>query len=112
MIHIKVQLEDSLNLIDDKVIAMVNNQEIVYPVETVKKMVILTTDMGPIYDDMCLAIDVGNDTAIFIMSEHKCFSTFLFDQIGKILPIDFQKVIDASMCIENNVFEIYRKSEF
>lgn len=112
MIHIKVDLEDSLRLSDNKIIALVNNQEFVYPVEMVEKIVILTTDMGPFFDDMCLAIDVGNDTAIFIMSEHKCYSTFLFDQIGKILPIDFQKVIDASMCIENNVFEIYRKSEF
>ena len=76
----------------------------------VEKIVLLTTDLGPFYDDMGLAIDVGNDTAIFIMSEHKCFNDFLFEQIGKVLSIDYQKVIEASSCIERNVFEIYRKN--
>ncbi len=71
----------------------------------------LTTDLGPFYDDMGLAVDVGNDEVIFIMSEHRCYKSFLFDQIGKVLPIDYQKIIDASSCTENRVFEIYRKAE-
>ena len=58
---------------------------------------------------MGLAIDVGNNTANFSTSEHKCFRDFLFEQIGKALPIDYQKVIEASSCVERKVFEIYRK---
>ena len=69
----------------------------------------MTTDLGPFYDDMGLAVDVGNNTVIFIMSEHKCYSSFLFDQIGKVLPIDHHKIIDASSCTENSIFEIYVK---
>ncbi len=43
------------------------------------------------------------------MSDHSCYKSFLFDQIGKVLPIDFNKVIDDSMCVDNNVFVVYKK---
>jgi len=65
--------------------------------------------MDTLIDDMGLAVEFANNNVVFIMSEHKCFSPFLFDQIGKVLPIDFQKVIDASVCTEKRVFEIYVK---
>ena len=109
MIHLRVETEDKLFLEGQGIYAIINGQEYVFSLEIVEKIVILTTDLGPFYDDMGLAIDVGNNTVVFIMSEHECFQTFLFDQIGKALPIDFQKVIDASVCKENNVFEIYRR---
>ena len=102
--------EDSLSLVDQKIHAVVDSIEYVYDLDSVEKMVILTTDMGPFYDDMGLAIDVGNNNVIFIMSGHRCYNGFLFDQIGKALPIDYQKIIDASTCMSNNVFEIYVKN--
>lgn len=101
--------EDSLRLLDDKIIVDVGSKEYIYELSTVNSLVLLTTDEGPLNDDVGLAIDVGNNDVIFILSEHKCFSPFLFDQIGKALPIDYQKVIDASACTENNIFEIYVK---
>lgn len=110
MTHLRIEFEDSLTLKDNCIFACIAKKEYVYSLEKVEKIVLLTTDLGPFYDDMGLAIDVGNDTAIFVMSEHKCFQEFLFEQIGKVLPIDFQKVIEASSCIERNVFEIYRKN--
>ena len=110
MTHIRIELDDSLFLEGNEIHAYVANQEYIYSLESIEKIVLLTTDMGPFYDDMGLAVDVGNNTAIFIMSEHKCFQDFLFEQIGKVLPIDYQKVIEASTCIEKNVFEIYRKN--
>ena len=100
--------EDSLNLVDNKICAVVNSIEYKFDLSSVNKLVLLTTDLGPVYDDLGLAIDVGSDV-IFIMSAHKCFKSFLFDQIGKALPVDYQKVIEASMSSENNVFEIYVK---
>lgn len=111
MTHIRIEEEDALYLEGNEIHAYLANQEYVYPLEAIEKMVLLTTDIGPFYDDMGLAIDVGNNTAIFIMSEHRCFKDFLFEKIGKVLPIDYQKVIEASACVENNVFEIYRKNE-
>lgn len=71
MTYIRIESEDTLNFINNKIIACVNNQEYVYSAALVEKMILLTTDMGPFYDDMGLEIDVGNNTAIFIMSEHK-----------------------------------------
>ena len=110
MNHIRVETnEDSLAIVNNEIKVTVGNVTFTYSLESVEKIVLLTTDMGPIYDDMGLAIDVGQDTAIFIMSEHRCYKEFLFDQLGKILPIDYQKIIEASTCIENNVFEIYKR---
>lgn len=111
MNHIRVETnEDTLTLIDNCIIAKVDNVEYSYNLDEVEKIVLLTTDMGPFYDDMGLAVDVGNDTAIFIMSEHRCYKEFLFDQIGKNLPIDYQKIIDASICTDNNMFVIYKRN--
>lgn len=101
--------EDDLFLMDDKIHAIVNSREYIYELSRVKKIVLLTTELGPFYDDMGLAIDVGNNDVIFIMSEHKCYSSFLFDQIGKALPIDYQKILDASSCTDNKNIELYVK---
>lgn len=110
MNHIRVETnEDSLAIVNNEIQVTVGNITSTYSLESVEKIVLLTTDMGPLYDDMGLAIDVGQDTAIFIMSEHRCYEEFLFNQLGKTLPIDFQKIIEASTCIDNNVFEIYKR---
>ena len=109
MTHLRIELEDSLVLKGHEIYACVEKQEYVFSLESIEKIVLLTTDLGPFYDDMGLAIDVGNDKLIFIMSEHKCFQDFLFEQIGKVLQIDYQTIIEASMCVGRNVFEIYRK---
>ena len=100
---------DSLSVTDHKIYAVVDSTEYVYELDSVEKIVILTTDMGPFYDDMALAVDAGNNNVIFIMSSHRCYKSFLFDQIGKALPIDYLKIIEATTCTTNNVFEIYVK---
>lgn len=58
---------------------------------------------------MCLAIRIDESTAIFIMSEHKLFNNFLFEQLEKSLPLDHQSIIDASLCKENHIFLLYEK---
>ncbi len=110
MTHLRIETNDILALEGTKIYAQISNQEYVFPIETIEKIVLLTTDMGPFEDDMGLAVDVGNETVIFIMSEHRCFKDFLFERLGKVLPIDYQKVIDASTCVENATFVIYSRN--
>ena len=100
---------DSICLVGDRIQAVVDSTEYINELSSVKKIVLITTDLGPLQDDMGLAIDIENNDVISIMSEHKCFKPFLFDQIGKALPIDFQKIIEASSCADNGEFEIYVK---
>ena len=102
-------VKDSICLVNNDILVVVNSKEYIYGLSSVNKMVLFTTDLGPYHDDMGLTIDVGNSDEITIMSEHRCFSPFLFDQIGKALPIDFQRIIDASTCTVNGVFELYVK---
>ena len=109
-IHVATN-SDTLCLAGDKILAVVDSREYTYKLSSVNRIVILTTDLGPAQDDMGIAIDVGNDDVIIIMSEHKCYSSFLFDQLGKALPIDYQKIIDASSCTDEGVFMIYEKEE-
>lgn len=108
--EIRVDTEkDSLCLTGDKIHAIVHSKEYIYELSSVNKITLFTTDSGPFQDDMGLAIYVGNNDVIFIMSEHKCYIPFLFDQVGKALSIDFQKIIVASTHTDNGVFEIYAK---
>lgn len=109
MEHLRIENNDTLFLVGDDMHVCIADKEEVYSVNDIVKMVLLTTDIGPFYDDMGLAIDVGNNKVIFIMSEHKCFQNFLFEQIGKYLMVDYQKVIEASVCTDNGIFEIYRR---
>ena len=100
---------DSLCLAGDKIHAVVDSKEYIYDLSSINKMVLITTESGPVHDDMGLAVYVGSDEVIIIGSEHKCFSPFLFDQAGKALPIDYLKIMEASACTDNGIFEIYAK---
>lgn len=77
--------------------------------EEIEAVMMITTDKGPIYDDMCLALRIDSETAVFVMSEHPQFGGFLFDELKTILEIDYAKVIAASSCIENNIFFLYQR---
>ena len=101
--------EDSIYLEDQNIQALASGQEYLFALSAVKRIVLLTMDFAPFLDNMCLAVDVGNDTVIFVMSQHECFKPFLFDQIGEALPIDYDQVIAAGDSTEDNVFEIYNR---
>ncbi len=108
----KIKIEtagDSLSLKDGKIYAFADGKQHTFEVSEIEEVVLITSDLGPIYDDMCLAIRIDKETAIFIMSEHELYKSFLFDQLGKTIALDYEKIIQASMCIENNVFVIYKK---
>ena len=104
--------EDSLIVKDDKIVANVGGQELVFDIEAVNKLVVYTTCMGPLSDDMGLIIHFSGDTTIRIMSGHECYESFLFDGLGKALPIDHKKIIEASGCTEAEMFVIYKKDSY
>ncbi len=103
--------EDSLIVRDNKIVANVGGQELVFDIEAVSKLVVYTTCMGPLHDDMGLIIHISGDTTIEIMSGHECYESFLFDGLGKALPIDHKKIVEASGCTKSKMFVIYKKSD-
>lgn len=103
--------EDSLIVRDNKIVANVGGQELVFDIGAVSKLVVYTTCMGPLHDDMGLIIHISGDTTIEIMSGHECYESFLFDGLGKALPIDHKKIVEASGCTKSKMFVIYKKSD-
>lgn len=103
--------EDSLIVRDNKIVANIGGQELVFDIEAVSKLVVYTTCMGPLHDDMGLIIHISGDTTIEIMSGHECYESFLFDGLGKALPIDHKKIVEASGCTKSKMFVIYKKSD-
>ena len=103
--------EDSIILEDSIIHAVSDNKEYICELSSIHEMDLLTTDLGPFADDMCLAIFTDTNIIFFVLSEHRSFKPFLFDQIGKVLPIDYQKIIDASTCTKKNIFEIYIRDQ-
>lgn len=104
--------EDSLIVRDNKIAANIGGQELVFDIDAVSKLVVYTTCMGPLHDDMGLIIELSDDTSICIMSGHECYESFLFDGLGKALPIDHKKIIEASGCTEAEMFVIYKKDSY
>ena len=85
-VKIRVEtVDDSLVYENGKICAVVGGKDYIFDLSNVRKIVLLTTDLGPFYDDLGMAIDVGDDKVIFIMSGHECFHPSLFEQIGKAL---------------------------
>lgn len=100
---------DTICVKDDKVSVVFEDKEYSFTKEEIEAAMIITTDKGPFYDDMCLAIRIDSETAVFVMSEHPQYSGFLFDELKTIVEIDYSKVIEASVCTENNIFFIYKR---
>ena len=103
--------DDSLIVRDNKIVANIGGQELVFDIDAVSKLVVYTTCMGPLHDDMGLIIHISGDTTIEIMSGHECYESFLFDGLSKALPIDHKKIVEASGCTKSKMFVIYKKSD-
>ena len=107
---IKIEtVDDTLSLCDDKIYAFSNGVNYDFCISKIEAVLMITNDLGPFYDDLCLAIRIDRETAIFIMSEHNDFKSFLFDQLGKSFPLDYEKITEASSCTENKLFVIYER---
>lgn len=108
---IKVLDGDTLNVSNGRIRAVVDGEEFAFEPSEVEQVLIITTDLGPFEDDMCLAIRIDSETAIFIMSEHPCYKGFLFDELPAIISVDYEQIIKASQCIEKAVFPIYKREQ-
>lgn len=108
----KIRVEtvsDTLCVKDHCIEAVVQGESFIFDKSEIETIMMITSDMGPFYDDMCLAIRIDADTAIFIMSGHPLFKKFLFDELGKLVETDYQAIIQSSTCIENNIFILYKR---
>jgi len=101
--------EDRLFLENGIIKAIADSTEYSFPLEKLEEAVILTTDVGPFYDDMGLALRMDDGTAVFILSGHRDYDPFLFEQLGKSIEIDYEAIIQASSCTENKIFRIYKR---
>lgn len=108
---IKIELpEDTLSLCGDKISALSEGVSYSFSLSEIEAAMLITTDMGPFYDDMCLSLRIDSETAIFIMSMHRDFNPFLFEQLAKAIPLDFRKIAEATACTENKLFMIYQRA--
>lgn len=102
---------DTIRVKDGKVAVVFGNKEYSFAKEEIEAAMIITTDKGPFYDDMCLALRIDSETAVFVMSEHPQYDSFLFDELKSLIELDYGKVTEASSCTENNIFFLYKRGE-
>ena len=74
-----------------------------------QKLSILTTDQGPVSDDVAMALFI-NDAIIVLPSEHSCYREF-YDSLSERTDYDYGKVIEAMSCAENAEFIVWEKRE-
>lgn len=101
--------EDTVCVKNGRVEVVFKGERYFFTKEDIEEVMMITTDKGPLYDDMCLAIRIDSETAIFVMSEHPQFRVFLFDELKTLVEVDHNEVINAAMCIENNIFSLYKR---
>lgn len=101
--------QDTICIKDGKIAVVFENREYAFMKEEIEAAMIITTDKGPFYDDMCLALRIDSETAIFVMSEHPQYGGFLCDELKTLIKIDYSKAIEASTCTENKIFFLYQR---
>lgn len=99
---IVAKAEDKLFYID-KTIKIANEK---INLEELLKITLVTTDKGPAIDDMALLL-VQSDGLVIVPSEHPDFMNTIM-QLNKDFPINYQKVIDAQSCTQNQVFVLWQ----
>ena len=101
---------DSVLLKENAIHAFSVGKKYTFDLSSVNVIYLVTTDEGPVCDDLYMKID-AESAEIIIMSEHDCFWPFLFEQLGKALELDYQKIIEAQFSVDNKEFEIYRNAK-
>ena len=101
--------DDTICVKDGKISVVFEDKEYSFTKEEIEAAMIITTDKGPFYDDMCLAVRIDSETAMFVMSEHPQYGGFLFDELKTLIEIDYGKVIEASSCTKNKIFFLYQR---
>ena len=98
---------DSLILKDNEIHAFADNNEHVYNLSTLSRLKIISSSSELDNIEKYLVLYIGDDTAIFINSDHKCFQPFLFKQLNSNLSLNHKRIIDAMGCTGDATFEIY-----
>lgn len=99
---------DTAIIIDNYINFVFNNRCKKYSIAEIVKLEIFTTDKGPFVDDVALAVFIKNKIFV-IPSEHQCYKSLIFDELPKVISINFEMIIKASTCCENSTFVIYEK---
>ena len=86
----------------------IDDKEVKFDIQQLKKASIITNDRGPFEDDVALAIFI-NDEIFLIKSEHKSYSNFLFEDLGKMISLNYDMIIAASTSTDNAEFPIFVK---
>ncbi|MBO4457877.1 MAG: hypothetical protein J5802_09165 [Butyrivibrio sp.] len=106
--QIRIENEaDSLYVQDGVIHAIVNNMDYPFMLSAITRITAVPTNIGDTYNIVSVSVFVGYDTVICIMSDHRSYTSFLFDQLGKMLPINFQRLNEAGVCKYYGEFEIY-----
>jgi hypothetical protein len=79
---------------------------IYFDIKNLQKISIITTDEGPFFDDVGLAL-FFIDTILVLPSEHSCYKKMLFNSFSDVLTINYENVIKASTCAENAEFILW-----
>lgn len=76
------------------------------PFGEIRQIIVRTTSMGPIFDDMFA--EIITDAAKYIVgSENPLYKTIIFDILGSELELDYKKLTEAAVCVLDNEFVIY-----
>lgn len=98
---------DSIKCNKEHISIIINGELIKFALSEINKVSVLTTDKGPFEDDVALAIFFNREVYI-LKSEHPMYSGFVFDELGKVVSLDYQEIINASTCTENAEFILYK----
>ena len=82
---------DSVLLKENAIHGFSVGKKYTFDLSSINVIFLVTTDEGPVCDDLYMKID-AESAEIIIMSEHECFWPFLFEQLGKALELDYQKI--------------------
>lgn len=106
-----IENDDKIIIKDNCIEVYVQKEKYCFDKSEIEEINIITTDLGPFYDDMCLTIRFSrkDDVVVFIMSEHPLYKKILFEELSHIVDLDFQAIIEASTCTENKTFLVYKR---
>ena len=106
-----IENEDTVFIKNNCIEIHTESEDYCFDGSEIQEINIITSAMGPFYDDMCLAIEIGKGepAVVFIMSEHPLYSSLLFDGLKQLVELNYKAVIEASSCTEEKLFPIYRR---
>lgn len=101
-----IKAKEKLIIENDKLIYYMKNSNVQeFDMSKLTKISVLTTALGPIYDDVALAM-FFNEVVLILTSTHYCYSD-LYDDITKRVSINYEEYIKAMSSVENAEFILW-----